>query len=499
MRPCPRDRSSSPQSPQAQSPQAQAAQSTAAQERLRQHWGYRQFRPGQATVIQAQLDQRDLLAVMPTGSGKSLCFQLPALCRPGLTLVISPLVALMEDQVAALRQRGIAAAALHSQLGRQPRQLLLRQIQAQQLKLLYLSPETLLSPTLWQLLCQPDLHLGGLVIDEAHCLCQWGDSFRPAYQRLGAVRPALLALRPPGSRLPLAAFTATADRATQERLKQTLALQNPRCIVQSPHRPQIQLQVKTLWTPGQRHSATVQFLRRQGSPSQLPSGLIYVRRRRDSEALAARLCAQGWNTLAYHGGLSPQRRRQIEQAWLAGPRKGQLSFVVCTSAFGMGIDLPSCRWVLHYHCPLLLAEYVQEIGRAGRDGQPAVALALASEPTGWVETGDRQRNQFFLDQLHRQHRQALALAKQLPPQGQLDAIEREHRDAALGLALLHRWGQLQWLSPFEYRLADRLDAQPRDNHLRPSPQKLGLDPRPMARYLRQPPDQRWPFIIEAFS
>ena len=179
-------------------------------------WGYEDFRPPQGEIIRSLLSKRDTLIVMPTGGGKSICFQLPALLQSGLTLVVSPLVALMENQVQELRQRHLPAALLHSELPSYQRKQTLQALERQQLRLLYLSPETLLSPPVWERLCQPQLKINGLILDEAHCLVQWGETFRPAYRRLGAVRPALLKSKPEGTQIAIASFTATADPTAQK-------------------------------------------------------------------------------------------------------------------------------------------------------------------------------------------------------------------------------------------------------------------------------------------
>ncbi len=463
-----------------------------ARQALRKYWGYEAFRPGQWDVVKALLEGEDVLGVLPTGSGKSLCFQLPALCRRGLTLVVSPLIALMEDQVASLQGRGIAAASLHSQLDPRQRSQTLRQLS--RLKLLYLSPETLLSPKVWRQLQLPHLKIAALIVDEAHCLTQWGDSFRPAYDRLGCVRRALLATRPLGSHFPMAALTATADRATRQGIAESLQLDKPVEIVKSPHRPNLDLQVKRCWTPRQRRSQTFAFLQSQAARCRaMPSGLIYVRNRRDSETLSEQCRAQGFETKAYHGGLSASRRRDIEQAWLAGAAQGGLGFVVCTSAFGMGIDLPSCRWILHYHLPLLLAEYVQEVGRAGRDGKPAVALALASEPTGWLEPSDRQRNRHFLQALAQQQRRCLAIAQQFPQEGDWHSICQQFpKEGALSLALLHRMERLVWRDPFHFRLISQSKSLGRETSC------LGNSAQAMQQFLLES-SAPWRFINEIFA
>ncbi len=293
-------------------------------------WGYSDFRPPQDAIVKALLAHRDVLVVLPTGGGKSICFQLPALLQSGLTLVISPLVALMENQVQELQDKALPAATLHSQLSPPQRRQTLQALERQRLRLLYVSPETLLSPPVWERLCQPNLQLNGLILDEAHCLVQWGETFRPAYRRLGAVRKALLDCRPPGSTLPIAAFTATADPIAQKTLKDVLQLQSPQVVRLTPHRPNLNLRVKAVVSEGQRKGALRRYLEQQVDQA----GLVYVRTRRDSEALAQQL-ADRYRVAPYHAGLSSRDRRQIEADWMVD----KLQFVVCTSAFGMGTNV----------------------------------------------------------------------------------------------------------------------------------------------------------------
>lgn len=448
---------------------------------FQQIWGYEHFRAPQGEVVQCLLDRRDALIVMPTGGGKSICFQLPALLQSGLTLVVSPLVALMENQVQDLQQRHLPAALLHSELSPSDRRRTLAALERQQLRLLYLSPETLLSPPVWNILSQPQIQINGVILDEAHCLVQWGDTFRPTYRRLGAVRPALLKAKPAGTRIPIAAFTATANPHAQAVIQSVLQLDHPHSFLINPYRANLMLKTQVAWTPRGRYQQLRKFI--QTHPQQ--SGLVYVRTRRDSEALADRLTQQGLPTAAYHAGLPPQVRRQLERAWL----RGELPFVVCTSAFGMGINKPDVRWVAHFHPPLLLSEYVQEVGRAGRDGQPAKALALISEPTGWLDSEDKQRQQFFLDRLRSQHQKATQLMRKLPPQGHIQAVSQQFPDAAIALATLHSLGQLEWQDPFHYRL-----------HPRSPQQQSGMGPAQteIIRYFRTR-ECRWQFLLQAFG
>lgn len=445
------------------------------------HWGYDSFRPPQDEIIQSILDRRDVLVVLPTGGGKSICFQLPALLQSGLTLVVSPLLALMENQVQELREKGLPAATLHSQMPSYQRRRLLQDLDQQRLRLLYLSPETLLSPPVWERLCNPNLQLNGLILDEAHCLVQWGETFRPAYRRLGAVRQALLDGRPPGSTLPIAAFTATADPQAQRILREVLQLHNPQVVRLNPHRPNLHLAVKSVMSQGQRQRALGQFLRQH--PHQ--AGLIYVRTRQDSETLAQTLQTQGYRTAPYHGGLAGNDRRRIEADWMAD----DLQFVVCTSAFGMGVNKPNTRWVLHFQAPCTITEYVQEVGRAGRDGQPAMALSLVSERTGWLDSRDRQRAKFFDTQTQTLQRKAQRLVHQIPATGDVREISQAFSHGAISLSWLHSTGQLVWLDPFRYQL------QPQTTGVS-APQANASQQMHQFLHSRQ---CRWQALLEAFG
>ncbi|MEM9003820.1 MAG: ATP-dependent DNA helicase RecQ [Cyanobacteria bacterium P01_F01_bin.86] len=452
-----------------------------AEARLQEIWGYAHFRPPQDTVIQSLLQQQDALIILPTGGGKSLCFQLPALLQMGVTLVISPLVALMENQLQELRQLGLPAATLHSELSKRERYTALKALERQQLKLLYLSPEGLLSKPVWERLIQPQLHINGLVLDEAHCLVQWGETFRPAYRRLGVARQALLAHKPKGTRIPIAAFTATADPTAQQVIRQTLKLVSPKVVRLSPYRANLDLTVQTVWTPRGRQQALVKFMQQHSGQT----GLVYVRTRRDSEGLASWLSQKGYRAVAYHAGLPGGDRRQREQAWI----QNEVQVVVATNAFGMGVNKPDLRWVTHFQVPTLLTEYVQEIGRAGRDGNRAHALSLVSEPTGLLDPTDRQRSKFFRSQLQAVQQKAIKLAAQIPPEGNLQAVQQAFRDGAIALSYLHSQGRLEWLDPFRYRLRSGKLSSP----------SWGQDPeKAMTRFFHSR-DCRWQLILQQFG
>lgn len=444
-------------------------------------WGYPDFRSPQGEIVRSLLQQQDSLIIMPTGGGKSICFQLPALLQTGLTIVVSPLVALMENQVQELREKGLPAGMLHGELTRSDRAATLKAIESGKLRLLYLSPETLLSKPVWDIISQPQVQINGLILDEAHCLVQWGETFRPAYRRLGAVRPSLLKSKPQGSQIAIAAFTATADRVAQTTLTQVLQLRSPQKFLINPYRPNLKLQVKTIWTPRGRHQQLLEFIRSH----QMRSGLVYVRTRQDSEELAQWLQKEGLTTAAYHAGLSPKSRRTLEADWL----NDKLQFVVCTCAFGMGINKSNVRWIAHFHPPLLLSEYVQEVGRAGRDGKVAEALMLVSEPTGWLDPEDKQRQQFFQNHELKQRQIARQLMNQIPAEGSIEAVARQFPQGEIALSLLHATGQVAWSDPFHYILNR---AAVEKNNTQTAKVQL------MDRYISAK-QCRWQFILASFG
>jgi ATP-dependent DNA helicase RecQ len=415
---------------------------------LQQTWGYDQFRHPQAEVITCLLAGQDALVLLPTGAGKSICFQLPAVLQTGLTLVISPLVSLMENQVQELQDKGIKTALLHSQLSALQR----RQIMGclSQLDLLYLAPESLLSPVIWPQLCR--LNIRYLIIDEAHCISQWGTSFRPIYRRLGAVRAALQA----EGKITVAAFTATANAVMQQEIATVLQLQSPQVFRVSPYRANLDVRVKLTCSPAHRRQQVLTFIRSQGQTS----GLIYTRSRRDSESLASWLYKSQVCAVAYHAGLPPGERRQIEAKWLSG----QVPIVVCTSAFGMGINKPNVRFVCHLQPPLSVSEYVQEIGRAGRDGLRSQTLLLVSEPTGWLDPQDQQQYRHFEQQCQSQQRVAQRLIPQLPKTGNIADLQQRFPQAEMALSMLHRTGQLRWSDPFHYVLGAQIALRSQKIH-----------------------------------
>jgi len=327
-----------------------------AQQCLRATFGFEAFRSGQDEVVAAILGGRDVLAVMPTGSGKSLCYQLPALVRDGLTVVVSPLIALMRNQVAQLRGYGIAAAALNSANDAAENRAVLDQIGRGDLRLVYVAPERLVKADTLELLKRAKVAL--LAVDEAHCISQWGHDFRPEYAALGAVQAELGGVQ-------TAAFTATADAATRSDIQAKLFAGQPAIFVHGFDRPNLRLAMQA--KNASRNQLSDFILAHAGQ-----SGIVYCASRRGTEALAADLRALGVNALAYHAGMDKADRARHQDSFL----QEDGIVVVATVAFGMGIDKPDVRFVVHADMPSNIESYYQEIGRAGRDGLPADTLTF---------------------------------------------------------------------------------------------------------------------------
>ena len=319
-------------------------------------FGFPGFRPGQEEIVNAVLAGRNTLAIMPTGGGKSLCFQLPALCRDGVTVVISPLIALMRDQVRALRAAGVEAGALTSGNTEEETEQVFTALDEGRLKLLYMAPERLASGATLPMLRRINCTL--IAVDEAHCVSQWGHDFRPDYLRIGELRRAL--------NVPLAAFTATADEETRAeivtRLFDGVA---PDSFLRGFDRPNIHLAFAVKDSPRDQILAFAAARRGQ-------SGIVYCATRAKTETLAAAMRAEGHATAFYHGGMEAEARRHVEIRF----QQEDGLIVVATIAFGMGIDKPDIRWVAHADLPKSIEGYYQEIGRAGRDGAPAETLTL---------------------------------------------------------------------------------------------------------------------------
>ncbi|HUQ09350.1 MAG TPA: DNA helicase RecQ [Steroidobacteraceae bacterium] len=320
---------------------------------LKQRFGFDSFRPGQQEIVRDILAGRDVLAIMPTGGGKSLCFQLPALLRPGTCIVISPLIALMQDQVRLLEDNGIDATFINSSLERAEMSRRLARLERGEIKLLYVAPERLLQPEFFGDVL-PRLHathgISSLVVDEAHCVSDWGHDFRPEYRQIDRVRALFPAL-------PVAAFTATATERVRRDIVKQLALHEPRLHLASFNRANLYYAVR----PKSKATYTelADHARRDGG-----SGIVYCLSRKRVDELAEKLQADGIRALPYHAGLDAGTRRDNQDAFI----RDDAQVIVATIAFGMGINKPDVRWVVHYDLPKTLEGYYQESGRAGRDG-----------------------------------------------------------------------------------------------------------------------------------
>jgi ATP-dependent DNA helicase RecQ len=345
---------------------------------LKNVFGYDHFRPLQQEIITNVLNKKDTLAIMPTGGGKSLCYQIPGLIFPGLTVVVSPLIALMKDQVEQLHELGVPALFLNSSLSFEEYQENMRQVQSGRSKLLYVAPETLLTPRLFHLL--DNAPFACLTIDEAHCISEWGHDFRPEYRRLVEAR----------NRFPQAvclALTATATRRVREDIKTNLHFEDSNEFVASFNRENLVIEVIPKSNPTRQ---TLQFIQR--FPNQ--SGIIYCFSRRQVDDLATTLTSKGYSVRPYHAGLTDAERKENQELFI----QDDIQIVVATIAFGMGINKPNVRFILHHDLPKSIESYYQEIGRAGRDGLPAHCLLLYSY-------ADVQKLKYFINQKEDRERQ----------------------------------------------------------------------------------------------
>jgi ATP-dependent DNA helicase RecQ len=325
---------------------------------LKKHFGYDQFRPLQQEIVRDALAGRDVFVLMPTGGGKSLCFQLPALIRDGLTIVVSPLISLMKDQVDALQTSGIAATFLNSALGRQEAVARLRGLHRGEYRMLYVAPERLMLDTFLERAL--NWNIAQIAIDEAHCISEWGHDFRPEYRELKKLRTHF-------PDVPVMALTATATERVRIDIVKQLQLREPRCYVASFNRPNLNYRVVP---KSAAHEQLLAFIRSRPNES----GIVYCASRKGADSLAVRLCEDGISAKPYHAGLTTRERTQNQELFL----RDDARVITATIAFGMGINKPNVRFVVHYDLPKNLESYYQETGRAGRDGLPSECVLLFS-------------------------------------------------------------------------------------------------------------------------
>lgn len=329
-------------------------------ELLRRHFGYDSFRAQQEAIIRHTLAGGDSLVLMPTGGGKSICYQIPALAMAGTAIVVSPLISLMKDQVETLRSNGIEAEALNSNNDQTQDTIIRRKCAQGDLKLLYISPEKLLAEMDYLLRA---IKISLFAIDEAHCISQWGHDFRPEYTQLGLLREKF-------PDVPIMALTATADKITRRDIVEQLHIGKAQHFVSSFDRPNLSLSVKRGYKAGEKLRFILNFIKARP----LDAGIIYCLSRKTTEKVAEDLRRQGIRALPYHAALSPQERSQTQEQF----KNDQVQVVCATVAFGMGIDKSNIRWVIHYNLPKSIESFYQEIGRAGRDGAPADTVLFYS-------------------------------------------------------------------------------------------------------------------------
>lgn len=330
------------------------------QQLLKRYFGYDQFRPMQREIIEHILSQRDALVLMPTGGGKSMCYQLPALMMQGTTVVVSPLISLMRDQVEALRSNNIPAAALNSNNNETSNAIVRRECIEGQIKLLYISPERLMLEKDSLLQAMP---IALFAIDEAHCISQWGHDFRPEYTQLGLLREQF-------PQVPMVALTATADKVTRDDILKQLHLKEPRIFLSSFDRPNLSLSVRRGLTKSEKIKAIIEFIHMRP----YRNGIIYCQSRSNTEQLATKLQEKGISATFYHAGMTAEERNRTQDDFI----NDRIQVVCATIAFGMGIDKSNVRWVIHFNLPKSIESFYQEIGRAGRDGLPSETLLFYS-------------------------------------------------------------------------------------------------------------------------